>query len=455
MRMKNSLLPALCLGLMFNWSGPAFSADEEEGDTTRIIVEGTTLEDFFTAAMDYSPQLRIAEERWNVGTARKQQATGQLLPQLNANGTVSDNTQESLDRTSKYRGERYSLQLTQVLFNWQAFSARSAAASLEDQAEAEYFAELAWLLTDVAEKYFNVLQAEDAVNSSSAELDAVNNQLAQIESLYELQQAQITDLYNAQARQAAVQAQQLDLESQYALAREELRAVSGVNVGPLFRLDENAVIPPIEEAVEVWLDRAREGNQQILAREFAVEAAHKRVSQQRGTYMPRVSLIAQQQLSDLGYDNALLPDRTDTTYVGVDVSIPLFAGGTNRASVSEASSMRNIAQNELRQVQLEIVERTRTAYLQVKSAELRVQAAQRLYDSTELSLTAMQRGFELGTVTSVDVLNALRDRFSAERDLQQARYEHVKYNLLLKREAGTLTADDLLDVGSWLIPPEM
>lgn len=455
MRMKNLLLPGLCLGLLCSWITPAFSADETQGPTTRIIVEGTTLEDFFTSAMDYSPQLRIAEERWKAGTARKNQATGRLLPQINANGSVSDNTQEMLDNTNKYRGERYSVQLTQVLFNWQAFSARGAAALQEDQAEADYFAELAWLLNDVAEKYFNVLQAEDAVTTIRAELDAVNNQLAQIESLYNLQQAQITDLYNAQARQAAVQSQQLNLESQYALAREELRALTGVNVGPLFRLDENATIPPLVDAVDVWLDRARDGNQQILAREFAVQAAHKRVSQERGAYMPRVSLIAQQQLSELGYDNAPLPDRNDTTYVGIDVSIPIFAGGTNRASVSEASSMRNIAQNELRQVQLEIVERTRTAYLQVKSAELRVQAAQRLLESTELSLTAMQRGFELGTVTSVDVLNALRDRFSAERDLQAARYEHVKFNLLLKREAGTLTADDLVDVGSWLIPPEM
>jgi outer membrane protein len=56
-------------------------------------------------------------------------------------------------------------------------------------------------------------------------------------------------------------------------------------------------------------------------------------------------------------------------------------------------------------------------------------------------------------VTSVDVLNALRDQFSAERDLQQTRYEHIKYYLMLKREAGSLSADDLLEVGHWLVAP--
>ncbi len=452
MRMKSTLFPALCLSVACALSLPAYAAEPED-DVSTIIVEGTTLEDFFTAALDYSPQLQIAEERWNVSTARKKAATGQLLPQLNANASLSDNTQDRLNIINKYRGERYSLQLTQVLFNWQAFAARGAAALMEDQAEAEYFAELSWLLADVAEKYFNVLQAEDAVTSVRSELEAVTNQLNQIQSLYNLQSAKITDLYSAQARQAAVQAQQLELESVLAQARGELRAIAGVNVGPLFRLDENIEIPPLTESVEVWLERARAGSPVIRARQYAMEAAAKRVSQERGAYMPRVSLIAQQQLSDIGFDNVPM-DRTDTTYFGVDVSVPLFAGGSNRASVKEAAGLQGIAQNELRQARLEIIERTRTAYLQTKSSELRTQAAEKLFESTQLSLTAMQRGFELGAVTSVDVLNAVGDRYQAERDLQKARYEHIKYSLFLKREAGVLTADDLINVGAWLIAPQ-
>ena len=67
----------------------------------------------------------------------------------------------------------------------------------------------------------------------------------------------------------------------------------------------------------------------------------------------------------------------------------------------------------------------------------------------------MQQGFALGTVTSVDVLNALRDQYQAERELQRIRYEHIKYFLLLKRETGTLTAEDMLEVGTWLEPAEL
>lgn len=454
MRMKPLYISTLCLSVALSAALPTFAADVSEESVTRIVLQGSTLEDFFTAALDYSPELRIARDRWDINSARRKAANGQLLPQLNANGSLSDNNQFDTvrDLRNKYSGERYSIQLTQVLFNWQAFAGRSAAYLSEDQAEAEYYAQLSFVLTDVAERYFKVLQAEDAVTSIAAEMDAVTNQLRQIESLYNLQSAQITDLYEAQAQLASVQAEQLNLQSELAVAKERLRAASGVNVGELYRLNDEVEIPPIEGSVETWLERARNGNQQIIAREYAVRAANKRIDERQGAYMPRVTIVAQQQRSDLGFDNQPT-NRTDTSYIGLDVSIPLYAGGRNRAGVSEARSLHSIAENELRQIQLQIIERTRTAYLQVKSSELRVAAARRLLESTTISHTAMQRGFELGTVNSVDVLNALRNRYRAERDLQRARYEHIQFDLLLKREAGILSAEDLLDVGSLLIAP--
>jgi len=214
-----TLTLALACSISLAASG-ARAAEAVPGSASTVIVQGSTLEDFFTAALDYSPALRIAEERWQVGTQRRKAATGQLLPQLNANASRSDNTQESLGTVANYPGERSSLQLTQVLFNWQAFNARKQAAILEDLAEAEYYATLAGLLTDVAEKYFNVLQAQDALRSAVAEVDAVARQAAMVARLHELQQVQITDLYDAQARLAFAQSQQLDMESQLTLVRE-------------------------------------------------------------------------------------------------------------------------------------------------------------------------------------------------------------------------------------------
>ena len=445
---------ALSASLLVGLSGIAAqsaAAELPSLGSSKAPVVGETLQDFFSAALDFSPRLRIAEQNLNIGAARRSAATGQLLPQVRANASLSDNTRVQSGQETTFDGNRYSLQLTQVLFNWQAFAARAQAVLREDQAEQLYYSELAILLTDVAEKFFDTLQARDALDSIASEYEAVSNQLQQIESLYARQLAQITDLYQAQASLASVEAQQIQLESRLDIQLEALRSVSGIEPGELFRLAEGAKVPPLENNLHYWVDQAEKNNHSIKAQRLAFEASKKMISQRRGAYMPQVSLVLQRQDSDVGFDNMPL-QRSDNTYIGVDVSVPIYAGGSNRAAVREANSQSLIAENELRGVQLEIGETVRSAYLQVQASEKIIGAAQKLVESTELSATAMQRGFELGAVTSVDVLNAIRDQFGAQRDLQQVRYEHVKFLLLLKREAGLLTADDLIEVSTWLEP---
>ena len=169
--------------------------------------------------------------------------------------------------------------------------------------------------------------------------------------------------------------------------------------------------------------------------------------------MPRVNFFATRQESNVGFDNRFLGD-TDNNYVGVDVTIPIYAGGANRARESEARAQRNIAESELRQTELEANANVRSAYLQVQSSLLLTEAAERLVESTRLSSQAAQEGFDLGTVTNVVVLNALRDQFQAERDFQKARYEQINYLLMLKREAGTLNARDLLEISRLMVRPD-
>ena len=434
----------------------AFAAEGTSGPSSLAV--GETLEDFFTAAIDFSPQLRIAEEGLNIGRAREKQTQGQLQPQINANANLTDNTRNSFSQfgqpqNEQFDGERFSVSLQQVLFNWQAFAARRRATQVENQMEAEYYFELSRLLTDVAQRYLSVLLAQDSLTSISAEVDAVTNQLNQIQSLYNLQLAQITDLRQAEASLVATQAEQLRLEAELAIAQQNLRAVTGIDVGTLYVLSDEIEVPEAQNNMQYWAEMAERSNQQVRARRYALEAAEESISESRGAYMPRVSFFATRQESNVGFDNRFLGD-IDTTYIGLDVTIPIYAGGTNRARESEARAQRNIAENELRQTELDANASVRSAFLQQQSSKLLTEAARRLVDSTRLFSEAAQQGFELGTVTNVDVLNALRDQFQAERDLQRARYEQINFLLLLKHEAGTLNAGDLIEISNLMVSPD-
>ena len=432
-------------------------AHAADGFNVEGIEEGQSLEDFYAAAIEFSPELRIAKENLNVGRAREEQAQGQLQPQISANANLTDNSRNSFSQFGQkieedFVGERYSLNFQQVLFNWQAFSARRRAAQIENQLEAEYFFELSRLMTDVAGRYLNVLIAQDALITVAAELQAISSQRDQIQSLYDLQLAQITDLRQAEASLIAVQADQLKLQSELELAQEALRAMTGIEVGDIYSLPDDATLPNAQRNLQAWLSMADRNNKRLQARRYALEAAREGISESQGASMPRVNFFATQQESNVGFDNRFLGD-TDNTFIGIDVSIPIYAGGANRARENEARAQRNIAENELRRSELEARANVRSAFLQVQSSTLLTEAAKRLVESTRLFAEAAQEGFALGTVTNVDVLNALRDRFQAERELQRTRYNQINQLLLLKLEAGTLNSGDILEISRLMVAP--
>ena len=406
------------------------------------------MEEFFTAAINYSPELKIAQENLNITGAQKKAANSRFLPQLVAGANVSENRLNRLNTFQEFDGERYFVSLTQTLFNWEQFSARKQAYLIEDQAEEEYYYQLAYVLTDVAERYFNVLQSQDAFRSIESEIDALTNQLEQIQNLYDRQLAQITDLYQGRASLASAEAERLRIQTETAINRGALRSISGLEVGMLLRLSDGAELPKLELDQDYYLEQSRENNHLILAREFALQAAEERISERKGAYLPQVSFVAQRQDSNVGFDNLPI-NPTDTTYIGFNISIPLYAGGRNKAGVSEARSRRSIAELELKATQLDTREKVRAAFLQTQSSELQTEAALILVESTRVAAEAMQQGFRLGTVTSVEVLNALRDQFRAQRDLQRTRYDHIRYLLTLKRETGSLSAADMLEISTW------
>ena len=93
---------------------------------------------------------------------------------------------------------------------------------------------------------------------------------------------------------------------------------------------------------------------------------------------------------------------------------------------------------------------TRQSFTGVKSGIAQVKALRQAVVSNKSALDAVQAGFQVGTRTSVDVLDAQREFFLAEFDYAEARYDYIVDILTLKRAAGTLSEADLRGVNKWL-----
>jgi outer membrane protein len=92
----------------------------------------------------------------------------------------------------------------------------------------------------------------------------------------------------------------------------------------------------------------------------------------------------------------------------------------------------------------------RDAYLGVLSEISRVQALRQALESSQTALQATEAGFEVGTRTTVDVLDARRRLFEAQTNYYRSRYDYILNVLRLKLAAGSLSVEDLQEVNGWL-----
>ena len=79
-----------------------------------------------------------------------------------------------------------------------------------------------------------------------------------------------------------------------------------------------------------------------------------------------------------------------------------------------------------------------------------MKALKQARQSARTDLQATEAGFDVGTRTTVDVLDQRRQLFIADVNYARSRYDYIINVLLLKQAAGSLMVDDLIEVNGWL-----
>ncbi len=394
-------------------------------------------------ALSSDPRVKISELQLEISENQNWRALSPLLPQLNASSQFSHNerTQVGGGRDS-YKGEKYAVSASQVIFDFDAISNKIKTARLVDRYGYELEDVIGTVLLDVTERYLGVLGEHDNLALVQAEKESVQSQLSRYEKLYEKGLVKVTDLLDARVRRDTIQADEIEILNQLEVAREALVRLTGQPPGTLARLDSHAAFPVVEGEMTDWVDRAKQNNPGLMASKMTVAAAESKVKQSWGGFMPRVDLRLSHQKSDIGFENSRAP-RNRTNTASLVVSLPLFSGGSSYFALQESRSQVQLEQMRQEDLMREIVRSTREAYLNANSNWRRIAASEKRLDSARESHKAMTKSFEYSAVTVVDVLNALQQEFAARRDLLRAKYAYLLAWLRLHYLAGELTPEEI------------
>jgi outer membrane protein len=108
------------------------------------------------------------------------------------------------------------------------------------------------------------------------------------------------------------------------------------------------------------------------------------------------------------------------------------------------------AKERLERTSRDTERQARDAYIGVVSNIAQVQALKQSVESFQTALKATEAGYEVGTRTTVDVLNARRSLIAAQTSYSNARYTYLNSLISLRLAAGDLDRKSLEEINQWL-----
>ena len=412
----------------------------------------------YDMAVVSDPALREAEQTLFATREVKPQARSLLLPNLSLKGDASYydvDSSSSLrgDRSESYETQQIQAVVSQSVFNRASWMTLQQADNVIAQAEAEYRNSQIDLMVRTTEAYFDVLRAADAVTVREALVRADERQLEQSKQRFEVGLVAITDVNESQAAYDKSRADLINAKNALNNAWEALRTIVGPISVPLARLGEKLPLaPPEPNEIDAWASTAIRNNYGILAATESVNSSKRAIEIERSGYYPKVDLQAGYDVSRSGSE---LGTDSDSAFVGLSVSVPIFQGGSVASKTREAGYNYRAAQDRLDQVRRQVDQQAKNAFRGILSSIEDVRARQASIVSARSALESTQAGLEVGTRTQVDVLNAQRSLFQAEFDYLSARYDYIIYGIKLHQATSTLTRDVLAKGNAWLDPSDV
>src|SRR6185503_8909985 len=430
------------------------------------------------------PQIREADANRLASRESKPQALAALLPQLNASGSYSDVNQQfsrttltpsnpsdpnsqlvprDINTDSDYKARQYDITLRQSLFHWDQWAALRRADAQVAQAEADYQAAQQDLILRTSQRYFDVLAAQDTVDAAQATLEAFSRQLEQADKRFEVGLIAITDVQEARAAHDQAAAAVIQAKRALATANELLRELTGESfdtlAGPIDDLPLESPAPADEEQ---WVTHALDQNLRVVSARLATDIAKQDVSVARAGHLPSIDIVASRQDQDFNGTQVGRNGGGEVTprspadqnqkndSIGVQVTVPIYSGGGTSSRVRQRVYLHRAARERLERTNRETERAARDAYLGVLSEMSRVKASKQALESSRTALQATEAGFEVGTRTTVDVLQSRRQLFDAQTTYSRSRYDYILNVLQLQIATGTLDRADLEKINAFL-----
>ena len=424
----------------------------------------TDLQNLYDLALKNDSLLNIAmltEEQSNYAVEAQK---GQLLPQINAYfNAIAFLDSDQVD--SQFGGNgtmsEGGLNLRQAIYTPAVRAGVAIADKNSESASLLVTKAHEALIYRTTNAYFEVLRAKSLLDNAKANEEAL---IENLEITQRRSQAGISseiDLLQAQARRDQSEVAVIKAKTAYQLSLDALQTLTGhefESVQPLKTAEFTPNLPVSETGIS-WLDAAMMNNRDIQLAGIAIEKSKLEVNRAKAGHKPQLSLIGrinQRLHGDLKVNPSGAGIPADETLTSAEVmltmDIPLYTGSSLSAFVDIANTELDIAYQVQEESHRQTYQNVRYAIRHAEATKMQIDAFEKTVVSQGKALESVQRGCELGARNMSEVLDATRDYYLSESQLNNAYFSFIETALLIKFLAGEIGESDITALNASIKP---
>lgn len=354
---------------------------------------------------------------------------------------------------SSYENYKYGVDLRQPIYRKQNLVQRDQTVTQVSIADKQLHLSQQDLILRTTQSYFEVLIAQDKIDLIVAQKKAILSQLDQAKANFEVGTATITDMNEAQARYDLVLAQEIAAINEHEIAKRAVQAITGEIPQKLATVKADIKTNPLEQGMNKWLEVATQNNLNIQIQQDTLRYAEQEVERLSAAHLPTLDAVASYSDSYANGSASVFSSGNELKMgsIGLQLQIPLYQGGAISSRVRQAALNKQKAQDDVEIARRKTELETQRAYLNLSTSIAQVKAYEQALISSQSQVDSTKLGYEVGVRTSVDVLNAQQQLFSAKRDLLQSRYNYLLNIIRLKAASGMVAEPDLSDINQQLV----
>lgn len=424
----------------------------------QAIADAVDLNQVYQDALANDAQLAAAKATRKADGYAAESGSSDLYPKVNLSYSISQVDSENSvavfqgsPKKQSYKQTALQLQASQALFNLNSWYKHKASSSMDDVAAAQLQLAEQQMLLRTASAYFDVLRAQDMLSVTQAESEAVKKSLQQTQERFEAGLIAKTDVLEAQANYDLTQAKLFGQETDLTIKQGVLEQATGQSYEQLQPLAEQPPLgKPQPASVDDWLESGLSQQAQIKVALANKETVNLQRKATRSALLPTVELVAGYSSGDRVLFTSNETYTATQTSIGLNISVPIYNGGVLYSKSKESASQLAAAEFQLEHQRRTVSYNVRRLFHQVTTDVLTIQARQKAVQSAQAALVAVQTGYEVGTRTIIDVLNAQQSVFQSQQAQSNAQYDYINNLLSLKFYAGTLNEQDIQVLNGWL-----